>query len=710
MRVPVDEVPRRSSPSLPRISVPGAPPAAPASAEAPRPPLASAEAPLPPLEPQHTDPGSTVAELSESDLLVEESRDEGRNTPVSDELSLDGIAPPRAATAEAPSEAMPAEVVEAAPPSAAPGGDAAEEEPSLQDLGLDATALARAAADEDEPELAPEATVVTESLERSTAVPSDRPPPSTSDRPPRPTSERPSPPSDRPAPRSSDPGFAEAAEPSIIIDASIHEPSQPPEPPEPVAAPAVAATVVVVQRVARVGTPTPSEPLRVLTELERSSTREDAPVLSPSEPPPESREVSLEVVEERTSSIPEVGADEIVADELLEESAPAVPAPSKRPPRPSRPPPPRSTPSMPAVADRPRVIPSGPPPAPPAPPAASVPREPPAAPQPPPAPVAPPAAAPAAPTAPPPTASPREAPREPAPPEGPPTDPRRTGKKKGAWWEDFFNDDYLRTVPPPNPKQVRRQCDFIEQRLGLAAGATVLDVGCGLGLHAVELTRRGYVVVGLDLSLPMLSRAADEAQDQGFKINFLHADMREMSFEGAFDAVLSWGTTFGYFEDDANRTVLERMHRALKPGGLLLLDVVNRDYVVRSQPNNVWFEGDGCVVMEETQCNFITSRLHVKRTVMLDDGRQRESAYSVRLYSLHELGQMLHKSFRVVEVSGRESTPGVYFGAESPRTIVVAERRLPEAPPPRPPGPPAPPKRDADQTPPPAPPPTSDQG
>ena len=308
--------------------------------------------------------------------------------------------------------------------------------------------------------------------------------------------------------------------------------------------------------------------------------------------------------------------------------------------------------------------------------------------------------------APPPAAPTAQAPAA----DGPPTDPRR-GKKKGAWWEDFFNDDYLRTVPAPHPKQVRRQVDFIEARLGLAAGATVLDVGCGLGLHAVELTRRGYVVVGLDLSLPMLSRAADEAQDQGFKINFLHADMREMSFESAFDAVLSWGTTFGYFEDEANRTVLDRMHRALKPGGLLLLDIVNRDYVIRSQPNNVWFEGDGCVVMEETQCNYITSRLHVKRTVMLDDGRQRESAYSVRLYALHELGQMLHQKFRVVEVSGREATPGVYFGADSPRTIIVAERRLPEAPPPRPPGPPAPPKRsDADQTPPPAVPPTSDNG
>jgi SAM-dependent methyltransferase len=286
----------------------------------------------------------------------------------------------------------------------------------------------------------------------------------------------------------------------------------------------------------------------------------------------------------------------------------------------------------------------------------------------------------------------KEAPKEAAPPPREP-EPATSRRKKlrRNWWEELFNDDYLRTVPIPHPRVIARQCDFIEQRFGLARGATILDVGCGLGLHAVELTRRGYLVVGLDLSLPMLARAADEAQDSGFKINFLHADMREMNFDGAFDAVLCYNTTFGYFDDEGNKQVVERLYRALKPRGLLLLEVVNRDYVVRSQPNLVWFEGDGCVVMEESQMNYITSRLEVKRTVILDDGRQRDNLYSLRTYALHELGQILHhQGFRVVEVSGWEAHPGVFFGADSPKIIILAERR--------PAGPPVPPSRGADGT------------
>jgi SAM-dependent methyltransferase len=264
-----------------------------------------------------------------------------------------------------------------------------------------------------------------------------------------------------------------------------------------------------------------------------------------------------------------------------------------------------------------------------------------------------------------------------APPRGPRVQELRPTKPRShAWWEVFFDDDYLRTVRAPTRQQIAKQCDFIEKRLGLKAGATLLDVACGLGQHVVELTARGYASVGVDLSLAMLSRASEEAQARGMRINFLHADMRDLNFESSFDAVTCLGTSLGYFDDETNRKVMERLLRALKPGGVLLLDVVNRDHVIRSQPNLIWFEGDGCVCMEESEFNFFTSRLHVKRTVILDNGRQLENEYSLRLYSLHELGQLLNASgFRVSEVSGRDALPGVFFGQESPNLMIVAERR-----------------------------------
>ncbi len=228
---------------------------------------------------------------------------------------------------------------------------------------------------------------------------------------------------------------------------------------------------------------------------------------------------------------------------------------------------------------------------------------------------------------------------------------------------------------PLTHDQIKRQCDFVEASLGLAQGSTILDVGCGLGLHALELTVRGYLVVGLDLSLPMITRAAEQAQYRGLKINFLHADIRKIEFDGSFDGVICIGTTFGFFDEESNRDVLGRLRDALRPGGRLLIDVVNRDFAIRSQPNLIWFQGEGCVCMEESEFNYFTSRLHVKRTMMHEDGRQSDTEYSVRLYSLHELGFLMRQiGFRVLEVSGQEATRGVFFGLNAPRAIVLAER------------------------------------
>jgi SAM-dependent methyltransferase len=243
------------------------------------------------------------------------------------------------------------------------------------------------------------------------------------------------------------------------------------------------------------------------------------------------------------------------------------------------------------------------------------------------------------------------------------------------WWEDVFSEDFIRAERRLTAREVSRECDFIVQSLGIQPGGVVLDVACGSGAHAVELASRGFSVVGFDLSLYQLAIAGEHAQDRQQRINFLQGDVREMGFESMFDAVLCWNTSFGYFEEEKNATVAERIFHALRPEGTLLLDVANRDYVSARQPSQTWFNGDACVCMDDTNIDYITSRLRVKRSLILDDGRTRECHYSIRLYSLHELGKLLHDvGFHIIEVSGHPSTRGAFFGETSPRLIVLAQR------------------------------------
>jgi SAM-dependent methyltransferase len=253
--------------------------------------------------------------------------------------------------------------------------------------------------------------------------------------------------------------------------------------------------------------------------------------------------------------------------------------------------------------------------------------------------------------------------------------PRRSKRSK-PWFEEIFDEDYLRTLPFMTPEQTIKEVSFIEESLEVPAGSEVLDVGCGYGRHAIELVHRGLNVTGLDLSLPLLIRAADEAQRRSLSVNFVHADMREMPFDKKFDAAYCMLTSFGYFDEDANLKAAEGIARALKPGGRFLLDVVNRDYVVADLPTRIWWEGVGCVVLEEVDFNFHTSRVVTRRSVVFEDGRQLEQEISIRAYSLHELGRLLRQAgFRVLDISGGMANRGRFFGGTSRNLMVLSERR-----------------------------------
>ncbi|HEY3801407.1 MAG TPA: methyltransferase domain-containing protein [Kofleriaceae bacterium] len=270
------------------------------------------------------------------------------------------------------------------------------------------------------------------------------------------------------------------------------------------------------------------------------------------------------------------------------------------------------------------------------------------------------------------------------PPTPPPTlkKPSTVVAEKSApargkpWFVDLFDEDYLRTLPFLTPQATQAEAEFVIDTLSLTPGAQVLDVGCGYGRHAMELAARGFHVVGLDLSTSLLLRGGEEASRRGLTINFVRGDMRELDFESQFDGAYCLFSTFGYFDDETNKKALQNVAHALKPNGRVVIEILNRDYLIADLPTRVWWEGEGCVVLEEVELNYFSSRIQVNRSVVFDDGRQLEQEISVRAYSLHEVGKLMHAAgFRVLEVSGGYQTRGRFFGNQSRHIIVLAEKK-----------------------------------
>ena len=258
----------------------------------------------------------------------------------------------------------------------------------------------------------------------------------------------------------------------------------------------------------------------------------------------------------------------------------------------------------------------------------------------------------------------------------------------------MYDDDYLHffaasrqpaggvpTVPGfgvPDGSDVRSDADVeVIARLAgpdrLRPGAAVLDLGCGHGRIANRLAGHGVDVTGLDVSTVFLDHARADAAARGVDVRYLEGDMRALPWTADFDVVVNWATAFGYFDDDTNRGVLAQVHRALRPGGLLVMDLNNAMSRLRAYvPSRVTaHRPDGDLLADRDHLDPLTNRLVVDRTVVRD-GRARAVRFVVRLFGFPELRDwLLAAGFTGVAGHGEDGRP---LSAEHERLVVTAVR------------------------------------
>lgn len=243
------------------------------------------------------------------------------------------------------------------------------------------------------------------------------------------------------------------------------------------------------------------------------------------------------------------------------------------------------------------------------------------------------------------------------------------------WYHEAFDEDYLRSYVEITPEVTRQQVDLMEALLGLDRDSRVLDLCCGQGRHLIEFLRRGYRVVGLDLSAYLLGIAQQTGVDQRVPVRLVRGDMRWLPFPEAFDAVFTVFTSFGYFDEVENAGVLSEIARVIKPGGRLLIEVTNRDYLLRVFQSRRWGRGRGLISLDENTFDYVRSQIRTHHTIIRDDGTRREYTSTVRVYSLHEMLRLLEAAgFTVLEVCDGK-TRGVFDGLDSHRMAVVGEKR-----------------------------------
>ena len=218
---------------------------------------------------------------------------------------------------------------------------------------------------------------------------------------------------------------------------------------------------------------------------------------------------------------------------------------------------------------------------------------------------------------------------------------KRTQEK--PWYE---NENLWKAFEPFifNQRQLdltESEIDKIVELLGIKEDAKILDLCCGIGRHSLELSRRGYSVVGVDRTERYLAKASEQAKSEELNVELVRSDMRRFCRPQSFDVTLNLYTAFGYFEDQADdKRVLRNVHQSLREGGKLIIDVMSKEVLARIWRDRDWYEYDGKIFLHENKITKDWSWVEVRLTTF-EDGKKQEAEFGHRVYSAVELSGLL---------------------------------------------------------------------
>ena len=214
-------------------------------------------------------------------------------------------------------------------------------------------------------------------------------------------------------------------------------------------------------------------------------------------------------------------------------------------------------------------------------------------------------------------------------------------------------------------KGTEQEVDYLVGALGLEPGQHVLDVGCGPGRHALAFARRGFDVVGVDLSPDFLALARASAAEEDLTARFEERDVRHLDVDGEFDAVIclcqgGFGLLGGHDEVE----VFGRIARAARVGGALAVTAFHAAFAIRHLEDGESFDP-------------ATGVFHEIAVVRNAEGQERPFDAWTTCFTARELTLLAERhGVEVQSVSG--VTPGGYREAtptlDDPELLLVGHR------------------------------------
>ena len=237
------------------------------------------------------------------------------------------------------------------------------------------------------------------------------------------------------------------------------------------------------------------------------------------------------------------------------------------------------------------------------------------------------------------------------------------------WFEDWFDTKYYHILY--KNRNFTEAENFIDKLLAFLQpneNDNFIDIACGKGRHSLYINKKGYPVVGYDLSKESIAAANKlKKRDLAFYVH----DMRQIFRTNYFNFAFNLFTSFGYFQSSRDElNAILSASKNLKLNGILVIDFLNRDNVIANIiPKEIKIiEGIKFRISKEIKKDQV-----IKTIEFTDDGKDFKFQESVKLLSLEDFKEYLKKgNLEITQVFGNYNLD--LHSEESERLIIIAKK------------------------------------
>jgi cyclopropane fatty-acyl-phospholipid synthase-like methyltransferase len=245
------------------------------------------------------------------------------------------------------------------------------------------------------------------------------------------------------------------------------------------------------------------------------------------------------------------------------------------------------------------------------------------------------------------------------------------------WYEDFFQGINCEIWEKAIPTDVTKQeVDFLLSELNMPKGQHILDIPCGFGRHAIELSKRGFNVTGIDISETFIKGLTEKIISEKLNIKAIKADILAIQLNETFSGAVCLGNSFGYFNIDRMKLFVEKVSSNLETGSKF---IINSGMIAESiLPNFLNYSKNksynvGNITMEVTNIYNVEDSYMISNLLYTKEDKTEEHSFKHYVFTLGEVKRLL-KLYGLRTIATYSSTSKEEYNLGDPQVYIVAKK------------------------------------